>query len=313
KAYTGERDFIASEAGYHGNTNMCVDISSYKFDGKGGLGAPEHTQIFPLPDSFRGKYRGIDSGKNYAEELRNCIKNIQDKRRNVAALILEPIISCGGQVELPDGFLDKAYSIVRNAGGLCISDEVQTGCGRMGKTFWGFQLHNVIPDIVTIGKPLGNGHPVAAVACTQEVAERFANGMEYFNTFGGNPVSCSIATEVLAVVKRERLQENALRVGNYLKSELQKLSKQFIIIGDVRGQGLFLGFELVDSELNPLGGHASYLINRMKDHGILMSSDGLDHNVIKIKPPMVFSIENAEELISTLRKICAEDFMKLSS
>ncbi len=312
KANTGERDIIASEVGYHGNSNICVDISSYKFDGKGGSGAPEHTHIFPLPDTFRGKYRGVDSGIKYADEVLELIKKIQTKGRGVGALIVESIISCGGQIELPDGFLAKAYKYVRNVGGLCIADEVQVGCGRVGKTFWGFQLHNVVPDIVTIGKPLGNGHPLAAVACTQEVANKFANGMEYFNTFGGNPVSCAIGAEVLKTVKREKLQENALAVGEYLKNELQKLAQEFPIIGNVRGQGLFLGFELVDKALNPLGGKADYLANRMKDHGILMSTDGPDNNVLKIKPPMVFSMDNAKELVLYLSKILAEDFIQLN-
>lgn len=310
KSNTSERDIIASEMGYHGNANMCIDISSYKFDGKGGKGAPEHTHIFPLPDKFRGRYRGENTGKHYAEEVQKQIENVHSKNRGVAAFIIEPIISCGGQIELPKGFLRQAYQYVRKAGGLCISDEVQTGCGRMGSTFWGFELHDVVPDIVTIGKPLGNGHPVAAVVCTQEVADKFANGMEYFNTFGGNPVSCAIAAAVLQTVKREKLQENAVEVGAYLKTELKALSKEFPIIGDVRGQGLFLGIELVDTHLNPLAAQTTYLANRMKDYGILMSTDGPDHNVLKIKPPMVFTKENAKELLFYLRKIAAEDFMQ---
>ncbi|SIQ36093.1 aminotransferase class III-fold pyridoxal phosphate-dependent enzyme [Maribacter ulvicola] len=311
KAATGEQDIIASEVGYHGNTNMCINISSYKFDGKGGKGAPEYTHIFPLPDAYRGKFRGQASGAKYAEEVQDQIDSIHKKGRGVGAFIIEPIISCGGQIELPDGFLSKAYAMVRAAGGLCISDEVQVGCGRLGKTFWGFQLHNVVPDIITIGKPLGNGHPLAAVACTQEVAEKFANGMEYFNTFGGNPVSCAIGTEVLRTVKREKLQEHSFVVGEFLKNKLHLLAKDFPIIGNVRGQGLFLGFELVDIAMNPLADQADYLANRMKDHGILMSIDGPDHNVIKIKPPIIFTQENAEELILYLKKILAEDFMKL--
>lgn len=310
KANTGERDIIASEIGYHGNANMCIDISSYKFDGKGGKGAPEHTHIFPIPDTFRGKYRGEDAAEKYAEEVQKQIDIVHKKGRGVGAFIIEPIISCGGQIELPENFLAKAYKKIRAVGGLCISDEVQTGCGRMGKTFWGFQLHNVVPDIVTIGKPLGNGHPIAAVACTQEVANKFANGMEYFNTFGGNPVSCAIATEVLQVVKREKLQENALKVGTYLKTELKKLALEHPIIGNVRGQGLFLGIELVNADLEPLAKQTDYLANRMKDHGILMSTDGPDHNVLKIKPPIVFTQENAQELLFYLKKIFAEDFMK---
>ncbi|MBT8310301.1 MAG: aminotransferase class III-fold pyridoxal phosphate-dependent enzyme, partial [Flavobacteriaceae bacterium] len=310
---TGQKDMIVSQVGYHGNTNMCVDISSYKFDGKGGNGAPDHIHVFSIPDSFRGKFRGDDTCDDYVKEVEKQIDSVRDKNRNVGGFIIEPIISCGGQIELPKGFLKKAYESIREVGGLCISDEVQTGCGRLGKTFWGFQLHDVIPDIVTIGKPLGNGHPVAAVVCTQEVANKFANGMEYFNTFGGNPVSCAIATEVLRTIKRESLQENALIVGAFLKSELKKLSVEFPIIGHVRGQGLFLGIEMVDSELNPLEKQTTYLINRMKDHSILMSSDGPDHNVIKIKPPLVFTKDNAEELIFYLRKILSEDFMTLYS
>jgi len=310
KTHTNEKNIIVSEHGYHGNTNSCIDISSYKFDGKGGKGAPEHTYVIPIPDSFRGKYRGTDSGKRYAEEIQKQIDLIHRKGDGVAAFIIEPIISCGGQVELPNGFLNEAYRLIRDAGGLCISDEVQTGCGRMGSVFWGFQLHDVIPDIVTIGKPLGNGHPIAAVACTQEVADSFANGMEYFNTFGGNPVSCAIGTEVLRVVKRENLQEKAHVIGSFLKDELEVLSVDFPIIGNIRGQGLFLGIELVDGDLKPLAEHTNYLANRLKDHGILMSIDGPDHNVLKIKPPMVFNQDHANELLFYLKKILAEDYMK---
>ena len=310
KANTNSDEIIASEHGYHGNTNKTIAISSYKFDGKGGSGKPKNTHIFPIPDAFRGKHRGKNTAEKYAEEVQLLIDEIHQQNKKVGGFIIEPIISCGGQIELPDGFLKEAYQKIKKAGGLCISDEVQTGVGRMGKTFWGFQLHNVIPDIVTIGKPLGNGHPVAAVACTKEVAEKFANGMEFFNTFGGNPVSTAIASEVLKEVKREKLQENALKVGEFLKSELQKLANLFSIIGDVRGQGLFLGFELVDKNLNPLPKKADYLINRMKYFGILMSSDGPDHNVIKIKPPITFTIENAIEVIYYLHKVLEEDFMK---
>jgi len=310
KACTNSDEIIASEHGYHGNTNGTIHISSYKFDGKGGNGKPKNTHIFPIPDAFRGKFKGENSGEKYAHEIQLLIDEIHSQNKKIGGFIIEPIISCGGQVELPSGFLQEAYQKVRKAGGFCVSDEVQTGVGRMGKTFWGFELHNVIPDIVTMGKPLGNGHPIAAVACTKEVAEKFANGMEFFNTFGGNPVSCAIATEVLREVKRENLQENALKVGEYLKLKLQKLSKKFPIIGDVRGQGLFIGIELVDEHLHPLAEKTDYVINRMKYFGILMSSDGPQHNVIKIKPPITFTIENAKEVIFYLQVIFKEDFMK---
>jgi 4-aminobutyrate aminotransferase-like enzyme len=311
KACTNSDEIIASEHGYHGNTSGTIHISSYKFDGKGGKGKPKNTHIFPMPDAFRGKYRGENTGEQYANEVQLLIDEIHQQNKKVGGFIIEPIISCGGQVALPFGFLQEAYQKVRKAGGLCVSDEVQTGIGRMGKTFWGFQLHDVVPDIVAIGKPLGNGHPIAAIACTKEVAQKFANGMEFFNTFGGNPVSCTIATEVLCEVKREKLQENALAIGEYLKSGLKQLSRKFPIIGDVRGQGLFLGIELVDEHLNPLAEKTAYVVNRMKEFGILMSSDGPNHNVIKIKPPLTFTIENAKEVIFYLHKIFGEDFMKI--
>lgn len=311
QACTGEKDMIAMEVGYHGNTTGCVSISSYKFDGKGGSGAPEHTHIVPLPDSFRGIHRGDDSGPLYAAHVQEQIDQIHARERKPAAFICESIISCGGQIELPERFLDLAYASVREAGGICIADEVQVGCGRMGQAFWGFQLHGVIPDIVTIGKPIGNGHPLAAVVCTRKVADAFANGMEYFNTFGGNPVSCAIGTEVLRVIRDEGLQENALKTGNYLKTELKKMQQEFPVIGDVRGQGLFLGIELTDRELIPQTDKAAYLANRMKELGILMSTDGLDVNVMKIKPPMVFSRSHADILLEALQRVFREDYMQL--
>lgn len=310
KTATGQEDVLASEVGYHGNTNACIEISSYKFDGRGGKGCPEHTHIFPLPDAFRGKYRGADSAELYSREVEEQIDKVKGLGRNIAGFIIEPIISCGGQVVLPAGFLKSAYASVRAAGGYCISDEVQVGCGRLGSAFWGFELHDVIPDIITIGKPLGNGHPLAAVVCTPEIAGKFANGMEFFNTFGGNPVSCAIGAQVLRTVREEKLQENALVVGEYLKQELQRLSKRFPILGDIRGQGLFLGIELVDERLNPLPEKASYLVNRMKELGVLMSIDGPDHNVLKIKPPLVFSKDQGKELIQGLGKVLDEDYMR---
>ena len=309
EANTKQKDIIAAEVGYHGNTNACINISSYKFDSKAGNGAPEHTHIVPLPDTYRGLYTGKNAAADYAKHIQEQIDNIKAKGRGVGGFICESIISCGGQIELPKNYLKNAYKAVRNAGGLCMSDEVQVGCGRVGSHFWGFQLHDVVPDIVTIGKPIGNGHPLAAVVCTHEVANGFANGMEYFNTFGGNPVSSTIGREVLRVIKDEKLQENALTIGNYLKDGIRELQQRFPIIGDIRGQGLFLGFELVDKNRSPLADKASYLANRMKDLGILMSTDGKDNNVLKIKPPIVFSKENAKELIFRLNTIFAEDFM----
>jgi 4-aminobutyrate aminotransferase-like enzyme len=309
KAHTGNIDIIVSQHGYHGNTNICIDISSYKFDGNGGIGAPENTHIIPIPNNFKGKYKGDKKDDKYVDEVKKQIKKIKKKKRGLGGFIIEPIISCGGQVELPNGFLKKAYKEVRKNGGVCISDEVQVGCGRMGKTFWGFQMHNVIPDIITIGKPIGNGHPVGVVVCTKEIAESFANGMEFFNTFGGNPVSCSIALEVLKTVKKNNLQKNAKVVGNYFKKELKKLAKENRIIADVRGQGLFLGIEFLDDNDRPLNEEAQYIINRLKDFGILSSIDGPFNNVIKIKPPMIFNKSNCDLFLKYFREILKEDFI----
>lgn len=314
KNYTNQTDILVSEVGYHGNTNACVEISSYKFDGVGGKGKPPHIHVIPIPDTYRGIYRGneVASGKKYAEHVRDAIEIMQTQSHNPAALIFESVISCGGQVELPMGFLKQAYEFTRKAGGLCIADEVQTGCGRAGDYFWSFEQHDVIPDIVTIGKPIGNGHPLGVVVTTQEIATAFKNGMEYFNTFGGNPVSCAIGLEVLRVIKDEGLQQNAKGVGAYLKNGLKNLMSDFEIIGDVRGPGLFLGIELVKNRdtKEPATNQASYFANRMRDKGILMSTDGPFNNVLKIKPPIIFSKLDSDFLLESMTSVLAEDFMK---
>lgn len=310
KTYTNSEQIITSQYGYHGHTEALIDVSSYKFDGKGGKGKPENTHIIPCPDTFRGKYQGEHSAEKYIDELKTILDDLSLNSLKPAALIIESIISCGGQIVLPDGFLKEAFELIRNEGGVCIADEVQTGLGRVGKTYWAFELHDVVPDIVTIGKPFGNGHPVAAIVCTQAIAEAFNNGMEYFNTFGGNPVSSAVAKEVLTIIDEEELQSHALEIGNYLKKSLEDLAIEFPIIGDVRGEGLFLGFELVDAQKKPLTVHAKYLVNRMKDRGILMSSDGPDNNVIKLKPPLTFNKSHADQLLINLRIILSEDFMK---
>ena len=310
EAVSGSRHMLVSESGYHGNTRTCVDLSHYKFARKGGYTPPETTHVFPIPDKFRGNYSGKDAGPKYAEDLGRKIEVLQAQGVNPGGLLLEPILSCGGQIPLPDNYLPAVYNEVRAAGGVCISDEVQVGMGRLGDTFWGFEQYGVVPEIVTIGKPIGNGHPLGAVVCTREVAEAFNNGMEYFNTFGGNPVSAAVGKAVLEVISEEGLRQNATEVGNYLIAGLKDLSKQHPIIADIRGKGFFLGFELCDSHLKPLTAQAKYLADRMKYYGFLMSVDGPDNNVIKIKPPMVFSRDNAAELLHYLDKVFMEDKMK---
>ncbi len=314
KTYTQQKDMLVVEVGYHGNTNACVDISSYKFDGKGGSGAPDWVHVMPIPDTYRGLHKDkTEAGKKYADYLKKSIEKIQYEGRNIAGFLCESILSCGGQIVLPPDYLKEAFHHVRAAGGLCIMDEVQVGFGRVGSHFWGFELQDVVPDIVTMGKPIGNGHPLGAVVTTRAVADAFVNGMEYFNTFGGNPVSCAIGREVLAVVKDEKLQSHALKMGQYLTKGLNELKAIHPIIGDVRGSGLFLGFELVKDRttLEPAPEQTTYLANRMRLHGILNSTDGLYHNVIKIKPPMAFNTANANFLLEMLDKVLQEDFMKV--
>jgi 4-aminobutyrate aminotransferase-like enzyme/Ser/Thr protein kinase RdoA (MazF antagonist) len=315
RIYTGQKDMIVSQVGYHGNTNACIEISSYKFDGKGGNGKPPHVHVIPIPDLYRGIHRSDDpdAGKQYANYVQQSIDEMKANGRKPAAFFFESVISCGGQVELPNHFLPQAYQFTRAAGGVCVADEVQTGCGRPGDHFWAFEAHGVVPDIVTIGKPIGNGHPLGAVVTTPSIANAFTNGMEYFNTFGGNPVSCAIGLEMLRVIKEEGLQENARGTGNYLKSGLKSLMKEFPVIGDVRGPGLFLGFELVVDPVTrePATPQAAYFINRMREKAILMSTDGPNNNVLKIKPPLVFDRLNADYLLESIRKVLQEDCMKI--
>ena len=221
----------------------------------------------------------------------------------MCAFFAESILGCAGQVVLPEGYLQGAYERVRATGGVCIADEVQVGFGRVGSHFWAFETQGVVPDIVTLGKPIGNGHPMAAVVTTHEIAAAFDNGMEYFNTFGGNPVSCAVGLAVLDVIEREDLQANAAEVGAYLKRLLEAVRDGNPIIGDVRGLGLFLGVELASDRATkePAAGEAKRLVERAKERGVLLSTDGPHHNVIKVKPPLVFGRAEADRLAAALR------------
>ena len=305
-------NFIVMQGGYHGNTNKTIEVSNYKYNSKGGSGKASNIFEIPMPDEFRGKYRGKGAGKKYFIEFENIISKAKKANKKISAMNVEPIISCGGQIELPEKFLKKCKKILNRENILLIVDEVQTGFGRVGEKFWGFQLHDIIPDIVTLGKPMGNGHPIGAVVCTAEISKKFDNGLEFFSSFGGNPVSCRIANEVIREIDSRNLQKNALKTGKFLVSELKKLAKKYSIIGNVRGRGLFIGLELVDQNLIPEMDKAIYLVNRMKELGVLMSNDGLDKNVIKIKPPIIFSIDDSKRLIMLLDKVMAEDYMQLN-
>ena len=304
RAYTGARDVVVLEHAYHGNTTSLIDVSPYKHAGPGGVGAPDWVHVAPLADDYRGPFKRDDprAGERYAAQAADVVREARGRGRSIAAFLAETCPSVGGQIVLPDGYLQNVYEHVRKAGAVCIADEVQTGLGRMGTSFWAFEDQGVVPDIVVMGKPLGNGHPIGAVATTRAIAEAFDNGMEYFSTFGGNTVSCAIGLAVLDVVRDEGLQAHAKRVGDRMLDGLRTLMARHEIIGDVRGSGLFLGVELVRDRgtLEPAGKEAAFVANRMRERRVLLGTDGPHHNVVKIRPPMPFALDDAWLLLEEL-------------
>src|SRR4029077_11487414 len=219
-----------------------------KFDGPGGRGKKPWVHVAPLPDDYRGRYRRGDTqaGTKYARHVAEILERVKAEGRGVAAYIAETLPSVGGQIVFPPGYLAEAYRHLRGAGVVCIADEVQVGFGRLGTHFWGFETQNAVPDIVVLGKPIGNGFPLAAVITTREIAASFNNGMEFFSTFGGNPVGCAAGLAVLDVLEEEHLQQNALEVGSRWIAALRSLQSTYPLLGDVRGSGLFLGLDLVN-------------------------------------------------------------------
>lgn len=308
--YTGQKDVIVLDHAYHGTSTVAIELSPYKFDGKGGFPQPAYIHKAQNPDQYRGEFRydDKDAGHKYAKDVQRIITKLKNEHKAPAAFICETLLGVGGQIPLPENYLKDAYQYVRAAGGICIADEVQVGFGRVGKKFWGFELQGVSPDIVVLGKPIGNGHPLAAVVTTSEIADAFNNGMEYFNTFGGNPVSMAAGIAVLDVIENEELQRNALGTGNHLLQGLKRLMNKFPIIGDVRGYGLFIGAEIVKDRntREPALPEIDIVVEKMKERGFLLSTDGPLHNVLKIKPPLVFSKENANELVENLEDVLKE-------
>ncbi|CAL1268108.1 unnamed protein product [Larinioides sclopetarius] len=314
RAHTGHEDVIVLEGAYHGNLSTSTDMSPMKFEKITG-GKKDYVHVAALPCSYRGLYTaeeyGDEVGQKYAENVQNVINKIHSQERQLAAFFAESMVSCGGQVLLPKGYLSQVYKYVRQAGGVCVADEVQTGFGRVGKHMWAFELQgeDICPDIVTIGKPMGNGHPVAAVITTKDIARNFKGlGVSYFNTYGGNPVSMAIANAVLEVIEHENLLTNADVVGQKLISDLQELQQRHPVIGDVRGIGFFIGIDLVKDRATkaPATEDAAYTIARMKQEGVLLSAEGKYENILKFKPPMVFNAENADLLVKKLDVILTE-------
>ena len=293
---TGERGLVVIEDAYHGTSQAAFDIST---EDNPPERRPDHVVAVPAPDTFRGAYRGGDAAHRYAETVRDAIAALKARGYGIAAFVIDTIASSSGVVEPPAGYLNAVASIVREAGGLFIADEVQPGFGRTGRHFWGFEADTFVPDIVTLGKPMGNGYPLAATIVRREWVERFATQFGYFNTFGGNPVAATAGLAVLDVIDTEGLQRNALEVGRHLKDRLVTLATRFPAIGDVRGHGLFLAVDLVVADSRePATALAASLVNELKRLGVLTNSIGPQANVLKLRPPMTFSRDNADDFLS---------------
>jgi len=295
RAVTGNTGIVVTDSAYHGNTQAIYEISTEDIPQDE---VPEHVVTVPSPDTYRDEFNADD----YANHVHEAIASLRSRGLRPAAFIIDTIISSGGVVTPPAGYLRNAAEIVRAAGGLFIADEVQPGFARTGENFWGYEVDDFVPDIVTVGKPMGNGHPIAATIARSELIDEFSTHSQYFNTFGGNPVSCAAGLAVLDVIEQEDLQQNALITGQYLTDGLTKLAEKYDAIGDIRGSGLFKVVELVtDRESRtPAKDLAAIVVNALRSRGILIGSIGLHDNILKLRPPMVFGREHADFFLDVL-------------
>jgi ethanolamine-phosphate phospho-lyase len=304
RTVTGKRGMAVLEWSYHGNTQNGINISSYKFDRKGGKGAQDWILRLPLPKAYKGRHA---TAEDYFIEAKMLIEDFENRGNQLAGFIAEPISGCGGQVPLIDGYLDLLVPYLKQKGILVIMDEVQTGFGRLGQWFWGFEMHHTLPDMVVLGKPIANGHPMGAVVTSAAITDAFDNGMEFFSSFGGNPVSCAIGNAVIETIRQEGLQQNAFDMGTYWMQQLNGLKEQFPLLGDIRGAGLFIGVECVTGEGKENTLLARQMKEGLKDAYVLASTDGPLDNTLKMKPPLCINRENVnrfmEELYSILKKI----------
>ncbi|MFC0239434.1 aspartate aminotransferase family protein [Rhodopseudomonas telluris] len=294
-AATGGCGFVVTESAYHGNTTAVSDVSPSSWPGRQ---PPAHVRVVPAPESFRDP--GDDIGARFARSIEQAIADLQRAGIGFAGLLVDTIFSSDGVYADPPGFLAAAVDVVHAHGGLFIADEVQPGFGRTGTAFWGFARHGVEPDIVTMGKPMGNGFPMGGVATRPELIDRFTAATKYFNTFGGNPVAAAAGLAVLDVIRDEGLMDNASRVGGYLMDGLREIGNRHIQIGDVRGSGLFIGLELVrDRETKtPAPEIATAVINGLREHGILIGAAGPFGSTLKIRPPLCFTRDHADIVVS---------------
>ncbi len=310
RAATGGRGIVTPNHGYHGNTTGAIDISAYKFNAKGGIGRPDHVALVDLPDDYRGPHRrdNPQAGGLYAAQVQGAIAALHKRGHTVAGFIAETFPSVGGQIIPPPGYLSEVYKRIRAAGGVCIADEVQTGLGRLGQHYFAFEALGASPDMVVLGKPIGNGHPLGVVVTTPKIAEAFAQGPEFFSTFGGSTLSCRVGKTVLDIVDDEGLAKNAAAMGARLMAGLNALMARHEVIGDVRGMGLFVGVELVTNRRarSPATAVAAYVMNRMRENRILMGREGPDDNILKIRPPLTIDTEGVDMILHYLDAVLGE-------
>ncbi len=295
---TGNEGVLVAEYTYHGDSTLVHTLSTADCNVR-----PDWLGVFEPPCQYRQPFEGDDLLGGYLDSVRDAIDSIKKHGHQPAAIMIDSIFDCQGMIASPPGYFRQAAEITREAGGLVIMDEVQGGYCRTGK-WWGFSHDDVVPDIVTLGKPMGGGHPIAAVVTSYEIAEKFAGKSTYFNTFGGNPVSAAAGNAVIDVIDREHILESVAETGAYTLAGLEKLKEKHEIIGDARGRGLFLGLELVKDRASktPDKESARKLVNMMKDEGVLVSTFGRHSNAIKMRPPLVFNRDNADQLIAALDK-----------
>jgi 4-aminobutyrate aminotransferase-like enzyme len=302
KAFTGGTGFVITETAYHGNTEAVTEVSPSSFKTRT---VPPHVRTVPAPDVYR--HPTNDVGARFAEDVAEAIADLAQNGVKFSGLLLDSIFSSDGIYADPAGFLKQAVDAVHQAGGLFISDEVQPGFGRTGAGMWGFQRHSVEPDIVTMGKPMGNGFPVGGVVTRPEILESFCETTGYFNTYGGNPVAAAAGLAVLDVIEDEGLIENANRIGGYLHAGLQEIAARHPGVGDVRSAGLFIGIEFsLPGTTEPDPATASYVINALKERGVLIGAAGAYGNVLKVRPPLCFSRDNADLFLETLDAVLGD-------
>jgi 4-aminobutyrate aminotransferase-like enzyme len=295
RTVTGGRGIVVTDFAYHGNTRAIYEISTEDIPQEE---IPEYVVTVPSPDTYRDEL----SAEDYANHVHEAVDLLQSRGVQPAAFVIDTIISSGGVVKPPAEYLKNASEIINDAGGLFIADEVQPGFGRTGEHFWGYEADDFMPDIVTVGKPMGNGHPLAATIARSDLVDEFASHSNYFNTFGGNPVSCAAGLAVLDVIEDEGLQGNALTTGQYLTDGLTELATKHESIGDIRGSGFFKVVELVTGRdtKEPAAKLTAYVVNELRNRGILTGSIGPHDNILKLRPPMVFSEEHADLFLEVL-------------